>query len=322
MGGLASLASALEASPAETENAGIPSDTRVVLARAEKPSFSRDVPDRAMVQSLLRKSMLELSGEKTMPDAWRSVLGFSDDDVIGIKINVLGRKSLMSSPVLVGCIVEGLKAAGVPEDRIVIWDRKDAELESMGWDVRRDGEGVRCYGTLPGSQYEGNPVVLSGREIRFSRILTEEIDVLINVPILKDHGIAGLSGAMKNHYGSFDCPWNFHDNLCDPHLASLNSMSRIREKERLILVDALRPLCDGGPQDKVTARWEFGGLLAGVNPVAADWVGLDIVDGQRKVMGIPSLRDAGRPPTYLETAAGMGVGWPSREGVDLRPIRV
>jgi len=44
--------------------------------------------------------------------------------------------------------------------------------------------------------------------VRLSRILTDDISILINVPIMKDHEITGVTGALKNHYGSVKMPSN------------------------------------------------------------------------------------------------------------------
>ena len=40
----------------------------------------------------------------------------------------------------------------------------------------------------------------------FSKILTRECAMVINLPILKDHSMAGVTFAMKNMYGVVDRP--------------------------------------------------------------------------------------------------------------------
>jgi len=189
VGGLAAAWGSLQVAAADVEKNPEPAaggegpNHRVIVARARKP-------DREAVRSMLERSVTALSGEESPADAWGKLLGIAGEETVGIKINVLGGKSLMSSPVLVDCIVEGLRSIGVADERIVIWERTDKELVNTGWELRREGTGVRCYGTLPDSGYDPQPSLLAAKEIHFSRILTQEIDLLINVPVLKDHGVA------------------------------------------------------------------------------------------------------------------------------------
>jgi len=48
-----------------------------------------------------------------------------------------------------------------------------------------------------------------------SKILTQMCDVIINMPILKDHQMAGVTFAMKNMYGTVDRPTR-----CTPTIAT------------------------------------------------------------------------------------------------------
>ena len=52
--------------------------------------------------------------------------------------------------------------------------------------------------------------------IRISKILTRECAMVINLPILKDHEMAGVTFAMKNMYGVVDRPFTLHADNCNP----------------------------------------------------------------------------------------------------------
>ena len=53
-------------------------------------------------------------------------------------------------------------------------------------------------------------------------------------------------------------------------------------------VDALRPLCDKGPQPDPRYLWDYKGLIAGRDPVAVDAVCLRIVmEKRRELRGEP-----------------------------------
>ena len=73
---------------------------------------------------------------------------------------------------------------------------------------------------------------------------------------------------MKNHYGSILNPSDLHGNECDPYLGALNAADLIKNKSRLILVDGLRGIYNGGPRDKPQWRWQPNCIMAGTDPVA------------------------------------------------------
>ena len=52
--------------------------------------------------------------------------------------------------------------------------------------------------------------VVAGETPRLSRILTELTDVTINGPVLKTHGVSGITAAMKNIYGVIHNPGDYH----------------------------------------------------------------------------------------------------------------
>jgi len=152
---------------------------------------------------------------------------------------------------------------------------------------------------------------------RLTRIVTQRIDAILNLPVLKDHNIAGMVLSMKNHYGSIDNPHQHHANRCNPAIADLNSLPAIREKTRLIIGDLLRPLADRGPTDYPPARWRYNGLMASTDPVAIDYQGWQILEARRREVGLPSLAQRGRQPDYIASAAERGLGTNDPEKIEL-----
>jgi hypothetical protein len=49
--------------------------------------------------------------------------------------------------------------------------------------------------------------------------------------------------------------------------------------------------------------WPFNGLLMSRDPVALDYTGWQILEQKRTEKGMKSLRELGRAPTYIATAA-------------------
>lgn len=277
---------------------------QVIIIRNPAIQSSEGIVNPQILSQMLEQGMMKFAGKKTGSDAWK--LYFKPTDVVGIKVNCIAGRNLSSRPELVDAIIAGLKSAGVKEDNIIIWDRTTHELRGGGFTVNRDGPGVKCYGT--DGFYDEKPSQQGSVSSKLSKILSERITALINVPVLKHHGACGLSLTMKNHYGSINNPGELHPNNCDPYCADLNAIPAIKNKTRLIIVDAIRPLANGGPGDRPKYRWLYNGLMIGSDPVAIDYTGWQIIEEQRKVMELPTLTEQGRPPKYIYTAVKVGLG--------------
>lgn len=289
---------------------------RLVLLR------SGDVLKKTQVQVEVLRKMLEvgmqrLTGERET-SAWKKL--FSPDDRVAIKVNCLSGRLLSSHPELVRILVENLTMAGVQEKNIIVYDRSGGELERAGFRLNRGSLGYQCFGTdFPGVGYTSEPAILSTGSC-LSRILSEFCTALINVPVLKDHDVVGVSISLKNHLGSVHNPNKFHPNRGDPFIADLNASPLIRDKTRLIICDGLRAVFEGGPAFNTHGAWDFGGIIMGFDPVALDSLCLSEMEKKRREVGLPAFKDDGRPPTYITTAADeehrLGERDPSRVKVE------
>lgn len=268
--------------------------------------------DVRTVDRMLSEAMMAFAGTESAEAAWKKL--FKPTDVVGIKINCLFGKGVSTHPEVVAAVIMGLKLAGISDENIIVWDRNDREMIRSGYRINRDS-GVKCYGTE--GEYEPEPTKAGSFGGRMSKILTQKITALINVPILKDHGISGITCAMKNHYGSHDNPGDHHANGCDPFLADLNSVRAIREKTRLIVCDAIKPLANGGPGPRPEYIWEQKSLIVSADPVAVDYHGWQMIEARRKEIGLPSLAEAGRPTRFLDTAASKGLGTNDPEKMEI-----
>ena len=50
-------------------------------------------------------------------------------------------------------------------------------------------------------------------------------------------------------------------------------------------------------------RWPCNRLLVSMDPVALDYVGWQIIEEKRREMDLPPLKEVGRQPSYIKTAA-------------------
>jgi uncharacterized protein (DUF362 family) len=162
------------------------------------------------------------------------------------------------------------------------------------------------------------PFTLPSRNLttRLRRLYTEAATAVVNVSVLKTHFGDGLSAALKNHLGSVNNPAAYHGwepDRMPRSLPELNALPPLRTKTRLVVIDALRPLYARGPFDDPDYRWDFRGLVVATDPVAADAVGVRILEAQRaKVRGQGWPVPAARAMVAWGQAIGLGNADPDR----------
>lgn len=275
---------------------------KVVVATSKYLTSSLSV-NTDVADLLLNAAIQKLTGKNTSEEAWKSMFpSLTKDDIIGIKINTLFQLSTHIQ--VVDAIVQNLVAIGVPENNIIIWDKSDGDLTSSGYQINRGETGVRCFGT--NADYDNTIYKIGGQSKRLSKILTQTCTYLINVPVLKDHSISGVTLSMKNHYGSVDNPGSLHGNNCNPYIADINNTAPIKEKTRLIVLDASVGIYNGGPGGP--PQFYYNSLILGQDPVALDYHCLQIIDEERKNRGLQPVANVGRPAKYIQTAAKLGLG--------------
>lgn len=288
-----------------------PAGKAVVVSTTRDDATKEKKPVAKPVKEMVHAVVCKLSGKARPEEAWAAYV--KKDDVVGIKINCLFGVGAATHPEVTEAVIEGCKMAGVPDDKIIVWDREDKHLISSGYTIQR-GPGVRIIGV--NGEWEENPTAIHTCQGRLAKILTQQCTALVNVPILKTHVIAGMTMALKNHYGSFHNPGEAHGKRdpaaahgggCDPFIAELNALPCIRQKTRLIVADCLMPVADRGPQARAESTWEHKAILAAIDPVAIDYVGLKILDEQRAKTGKAPLESTGSAKCVF-TAAEKGLG--------------
>jgi uncharacterized protein (DUF362 family) len=293
------------------------SKPRVVVARDEALHGAGSQLDENRVLALLDRAVTSYFGRQKPMEAWK-LIGFPNvvkNRVVGIKVNGLGGRGISTHAVLVQAICERLQQAGVSAGNIVVWDRNARDLEACGLKINTDRSKVRCFGSdIAG--FEAEQESFGVAHVRLSKILTRECAVVINVPILKDHDLAGMTFSMKNMYGVVDRPDTLHGNNCNPAVADLNCIPLIRDRVCITIGDALSSIYQGGPGFRPEHLWYPNALIVGEDRVAVDHTALQILDRKRVAAGLPMLETAGRAPRYIDTAADaehkLGVNDPKR----------
>jgi len=303
---------AAEASAPRTRFTPLRKDGVVVIVRHSQAVSAARKVDRSAVAKMLAAGVMRLAGGKDASEAWRRF--FSPGDVVGLKVNCLGAPTTHTHVEVALAVADGLRRAGLPDRNVIIFDRLTEELARAGFPVNT-GSGLRCFGT-DHRGYDAEPTTAGDVASCFSRIVSQDCTALVNLPLLKDHDVAGVSISLKNHFGCINNPNKLHLDGCCPAVADLNLAPMLREKQRLIVCDALEVTYDGGPTYRPATTARYGALLIGTDPVALDRVGWQVIERLRAKAGFKPLRAVGREPRYIAVAGDrghrLGVADPSR----------
>jgi uncharacterized protein (DUF362 family) len=290
---------------------------KVVIARDPALHGESTRPDEKRVLDLLDRAIAAYTGHDRPAESWKHILARdgAQDKVIGLKTNGLGGKGISTHLALVLAIAERLQQAGVKPGNILVWDRNARDLEACGLTINTDRSRMRCYGSDV-SGFEEQPFKWGSAGVNLSKILTRECAMVINLPILKDHQMSGVTFSMKNMYGVVQRPFELHANGCNPGVADLNCVPVIRAKVRLTIGDAMSSVYEGGPSFHPEHLWYPNALVVGEDKVALDHTAWQLIESKRAEVGVPTLEAAGRPPRYIATAAdaahGLGTNDPKR----------
>jgi uncharacterized protein (DUF362 family) len=298
--------------------------------------------------------VMAVTGQQTVSAAWESLV--KPSDIVGIKVCANGAPLFSTHPAVVNAIVSGLMDAGVPPENIVVWDREKNLLKLAGFRSRIGGyrlmwsegnydpkavitspiSGKLIYGDLlfvskPPDTLKGE--VIPDRqenekkrprnsdnlsdESHLSSVLTHAVTKVINVPVLSDHFLCGLSGALFNMTIQNLDNWRrlVQDPINgDPSIPEAYADPRIGDKVVFQVMDGLIALYAGAPFGDANYAIHYGTLFASKDPVAMDAVALQRIDEWRRGA---QMEPASKTAKYLPTAFSYGLG-----NADLRKIEV
>ena len=123
---------------------------------------------------------------------------------------------------------------------------------------------------------------------------------LIALPALKAHWLTGIGTVLKHYimYSGRPNRYHFEDSA---KLGEIWNLPYVKGKTKLILVDALYPLCDKGPQPDPRYKWIYNGLIAGTDPVAVETICLRIITEKRRALRGEAW-PLSPPPVCIEAA--------------------
>ncbi|MFC2089119.1 DUF362 domain-containing protein, partial [Calditrichota bacterium] len=273
--------------------------SKVVISRDSDIILKSKSIDSDKLMNILDNGIQAFFNVDNPVEGWKKVV--KPGEVIGLKVNCLSGPG-STHTLLVDTICEMLLEAGIKAENIIIWDRQNSDLEDGKFKIRSDGKGIKCLGNDVWG-FENNFEMYGSSASLVCQTLTRVCDGIINLPVLRDHGIAGITMALKNMFGAIHNPNKFHLNVGDPYIADVFSYPSIKNKVRLTIADAIFAQYEGGPSFMPHWRWPYAGLIIGKDPVALDCIGWQIIEDERKKKGLKSLKEIGREPTYIATAA-------------------
>jgi len=284
------------------------------------------------VSELIDQAMMKLTGRDSAKEAWRDLV--LPGDIVGIKINPLGGPKLSTHAIIVDTIIVGLYGAGVLRKLLIVWDRFENHLLNAGYPITLDDGDVRILASdTEGIGYDDEVFYETEKDSairrenqstrsRYSRIVTQQVDVLINVPVLKHHEIAGVSGCLKNlAFGSVDNTRRFHAKplYCNPAIAEILEHKVLKDKLILNIVDGLAASFDRGPTYHAESTWPYSTLFVSADPVIIDVLVLQTVNEKREEMELDSVS---KFANHINAASQLGLGSNTLGEVDLQKVEV
>jgi hypothetical protein len=246
------------------------------------------VVDPVTLGEMLDQAIQNLTDLRGVEDAWHAVLGSAERIVL--KFNRVGARVLGTAEGLARLLVGRLVAAGYDPAKITLVETPSFLAEQLG--TGRVASGW------------GSQVVVGGCPEQLAQYLLEA-DAIINVPFLKTHQIAGMSGCLKNlSHALIRHPARYHADGCSPYVGQVVGSQEVSSKLRLNLMNAIRLVVDRGPDAREEDIVSHGGLLLGFDPVAVDSIGLSILAMERRRLGLPASVEV----RHLASAAQMGLG--------------
>jgi hypothetical protein len=314
---------------------GPPTRARVVMAQDARATSAFE-PQPAVVQDMVNRAMLKLSGKDDVVQAWRTVV--ATQDVVGLKVYCAPGPTSGTRPAVVSAVVRGLLAAGLPPRHIVIWDKHLADLRAAGFDELAQRYDVRLAGSADSGYDEkvfydkeimgelgygdldfDRSGAKTGRKSYVSKLLTGDITRIITITPLLNHNVAGVTGNLYSvATGSVDNVGRFESQAARlaeavPEIYALPALS---DHVVLSITDALIGQYQGENMSLLHYSTALNQIWISRDPVALDALANQELDREREARKM----SAGHANAELYHNAWMlelGVDDPAKVQVDM-----
>lgn len=213
------------ATPTATATPGPTSNNRVVHVHAPTATnwgfdttWYGSYVSQAVVNSMVEQGLMQLTGMASVSSAWNAILpSYQAGEKIAIKVN-FNNSSCSDSDNEIDALIEPVNAlirslvnAGIAESDIWVYDASrpmPARFYTPRLYKQARYIAASCADATPTfSHVDPSLRVLMSNGVSGDRWLADllfQARYLINMPILKGHGIAPVTLGFKNHFGSID----------------------------------------------------------------------------------------------------------------------
>ena len=277
----------------------------------------RFYPDPRAAEEMVDKAVCTLTGETDLKKAWARFI--KPEDRVGIKINALAGRFASTMKEVVDPIVKGVRLVGVPDENILIYDQYGGNMRAARFEWQDKPGKLRVMNHAVLGYENSLTESAGGGRGKLAKTLLWTTAV-INVPVLKDHDLAGVTCAIKNMVcGSVEKPPLMHRKI-HTALPNFYALDHIRGRVRLTICDGSFCLYDGGPKYNPGNIVSHDSVYATVDPAAMDATALAVVDSEREKHGFKPLEKANRPATFLKVAEDIGLGISDRAKIRLETV--
>src|SRR6266496_2705917 len=317
----------------------------IVYAVRNPDSIKQYKTNRHIVREMVNRLVMAVTGQPDVAKAWGSLV--SPNDKIGIKISAAGGELFTTHHDIVNAIVDGLAAAGHPRSSIVVWDRSLGGIKEAGYRPAADGYQLKAIaphdgydakatlsaplvGKLVWGDFEfvgdtGKMPLLADAEAtsnvsHFSKIISSEVDKVINVPVMSVSETNGIAGCIYNMTIPNIDNWRRFaqgSRFGAESLAEIYANSLIAKKVVFNLMDGLIAQYAGGPQPQPGYAVHHGTLYASKDPVALDAVALKYFEQWRARTSLPAIRPLA---AYVSYASQIGLGNSAPNRIEIKNI--
>ena len=323
-----------------------PAPTPSIVYALRNPDSIKDYKTNPhIVHEMVNRLVMAVTGESDVAKAWGSLV--SPSDRVGIKISAAGGDLFTTHHEIVNAIVDGLAAAGHPRGSIVVWDRLIGGIKETGYRPAVDGYQVKAIAPHDGYDAKATqsaPLVgklvwgdfefvrdtgkmplfadadATSNVSHFSKIISNDVDKVINVPVMSVSETNGIAGCIYNMTIPNIDNWRRFaqgSRFGAGSLAEIYANPLIANKVVFNLMDGLIAQYAGGPQPQPNYAVHHGTLYASKDAVALDAVALKRLEEWRKRNNLPPV---GSVAAYIELASQIGLGNSATNRIEVKNI--
>lgn len=311
--------------PPPTSTIFVSQDVTALTLLDENPSVSRRMVDRVVRAA---------TGQNDTGKAWRSLVAPTDH--IGIKISAVGGRYFASHHGVVEGILDGLDQAGIPRNRVIIWDREAEDLQAAGYYSQKGGYqvvsippargfdrsaqfsapilGKLIWGDLLFAEKQGKlgnrpePADQLSSSSYLANVLSKQVNKVINVPVLSDEAGCGVAGAIYNMTVPNLDNWRRFvqtDSDAASSLLDVYADERVGGKVVLTIMDALLAQYASGPHFNPNYAFPYHTIYASKDALALDANAFRLIETWRKQSKLPPIASRAE---WLQMGEQMGLG--------------